>query len=68
MMTVLRLHYGDEQALDVRPSDVAKITTTANRPSVVVEVDAGPKSDNYSYLASRVEPANRTSDTDIPLQ
>lgn len=68
MMTVLRLHYDGEQALDVRPSDVAKITTTKNRPSVVVEVNAGPQSDNYSYLATRVEPANRTSDTDIPLQ
>ena len=67
-MTVLRLHYGNEQALDVRPSDVAKITTTENRPSVVVEVDAGPRSDNYSYLATCVEFADRTSDTDIPLQ
>jgi len=67
-MTVLRLHYGDEQALDVRPSDVARITTTADRPSVVVEVDAGPRSDNYSYLADRIEFANRTSDSNIPLQ
>lgn len=68
MMTVLRLHYGENDALDVRPSDVAKITTTEDQPNLVVEVDAGKRSDNYRYLANRVEFMSRTSDSDVPLQ
>lgn len=66
-MTVLRLTHNDT-VLDVRPSDVAEIRATDGGPDMIVEVDAGPRSDNYSYLATSAEFVQRTSDTNVPLQ
>jgi hypothetical protein len=69
-MTVLRLTYDGNTAVDIRPSDVVEITAESrysSDPEVVVEVDAGVR-DNYRYVADSAKFVDRDSDSDVPLQ
>lgn len=67
-MKVLRLHFDNDEPLDVRSKDVVDITPTKWDDCVGVRVTDGPRGGETTLVPNRVEFCDRDPNSNIDLK
>jgi len=68
MMKVLRLHFEDDDPLDVRSEDVIDITSTKWGDIIGVRVTGGPRGDETTLTPNCVEFIDRDPGSNIEIR